>query len=233
MNGIRGKSKVLSAALLLAFGLTACTTGNDNKLTARDTGAYDMDSRNNENATLGAKSLPQTGDRLPMHDSVDKTEFHYNSRLDMNQAMADRLLAQFPDLSAAYVALTESNVYAAVKLKQQGSEPGASALSAEPMPDGITGAGIFGNGQGHMLDWRDHSGLTTEMQTRISTTVHSMVPGKANIFVSSNPNYVNRMRYYSEQARTGRSMDNFINEFNTMVHYVFPNNTNASNKGIR
>lgn len=217
----------LGAALLLTMSAAACTSGNEMKA-AQDTGRYDSDSRNNEDASLGAKSLPGQPNALPQHDSVDKTEFHMNARLSMNETMGDRLRAQFPDLSEAYVALTESNVYAAVRLRSSGPRgPQSEAMSS--MPDAKGSAGLFGSGQGTMLDWRSQDGLTTEMQGRVSAALHRMVPAKANIFVSSNPYYVRRMSYYHQQARTGSSMDHFINEFNTMSYYVFPSNTNGSN----
>jgi hypothetical protein len=230
MNDFRATVLKLAAALLLAMSAAACTSGNENKA-AQDTGHYDMDSRNNENASLGAKSLPGRPDALPRHDSVDKTEFHYNSRLAMNETMGDRLRAQFPDLSEAYVAITESNIYAAVKLRsyQAASADVTQSETLSAMPDAKGAAGIFGSGQGHLLNWSTQNGLTTDMQGRISAALHRMVPAKANIFVSSNPYFLRRMNYYHQEARTGASMDHFINEFNTMTHYAFPANTNGSN----
>jgi hypothetical protein len=223
------------AALLLAFSAAACTSGNENKNAAPDTGKYDRDSRNNENDSLGAKSLPPQADVLPQHDSVDKTEFHYNSRLSMNEVLSERLRTRVPELAAAYVALTESNIYAAVKLHGPHAQSlsGTAADMQQPMPDGVSGAGLFGTGLGPTLDWRAQDGLTTELQTRIAGVLHRLAPGRANIFVSSNPNFVRRMSYYFEQARSGTSMDHFINEFNTMAHYAFPYNTNAANRGNR
>lgn len=228
MNDFRAIALKLGTVFMLTMSASACTSGNELKGAAQDTGHYDSDSRNNENATLGAKSLPAQPGALPQHDSVDKTEFHYNSRLSMNEGMGDRLRAQFPDLSEAYVALTESGIYAAVKFRS--AQIKSEALSS--MPDAKGSAGIFGSGQGPLLDWRAQDGLTTDMQGRISAALHRMVPAKANIFVSSNPYYVRRMGYYNQQARTGSSMNHFINEFNTMSHYAFPANANASNQNM-
>lgn len=223
------------AALLISVSAAACTSGNETKSASPDTSYTDTDPRNNENDTLGAKSLPPLSDVLPPRDSVDKTEFHYNSRLSMNHVLDERLRARVPELAEAYVALTESNAYAAVKLNgpRAQSLKGSAANSEQPMPDGISGAGLFGMGQGTRLDWRAQDGLTTELQGRISGALHALAPNKANIFVSSNPNYVRRMKYYAEQSRSGTSMNNFINEFNTMAHYAFPSNMNAANVGNR
>ncbi|MFC0214669.1 hypothetical protein ACFFK0_19880 [Paenibacillus chartarius] len=231
MTESRSSAVKVGAALLIALGLAACTSGNENK-NASPIAYGDMDSRNNENDTLGAKSLPGQTDALPYHDSVDKTEFHYNSRLSMNRVLGEQLVARLPELAEAHVALTESNIYAAVKLKglQAQSLSGTKADMQGPMPDGKSQAGIFGTGQGPTLDWRAQDGLTTAQQGRITAVLHELAPSKANIFVSSNPNFVRRMSYYAEQARSGTSMNMFINEFNTMTNYAFPSNSSASNR---
>ncbi|KIL40180.1 hypothetical protein SD70_15270 [Gordoniibacillus kamchatkensis] len=235
MTDWRSTAVKAAAALLVVLAAAGCTSGNENKSAAPDTAATDRDPRNNENNTLGAKSLPSDPGVLPQRDSVDKTEFHYNSRLAMNEVLSERLRTRVPELAAAYVALTESNAYAAVKLKGPHAQSlaGTAADSQEPMADGKSGAGIFGMGQGGNLDWRAQDGMTTELQSKISRVLHELAPGKANIFVSSNPNYVRRMKYYAEQSRAGTSMDHFINEFNTMAHYAFPYNANAANIGNR
>jgi hypothetical protein len=231
MTDLRSITLRAGIALALALTVPACT----NKSAAPDTSQTDTDSRNNENNTLGAKSLPQQGDLLPQADSLDKMEFHYNSRLAMNEVLSEQLPRQIPEVAQAHVALTESNIYAAVKLKgmEAKSLAGTSADAQQQMPNGKTGAGIFATGQGAALDWQSQNGLTTDLQGRITAALHRMVPGKANIFVSSNPNYFRRFSYYAEESRAGTSMDRFLSEFNTMAHYAFPPNANGSNYGNR
>jgi hypothetical protein len=231
MTDLRSVTLRAGIALALALTLPACAS----KSAAPDTSQTDTDNRNNENNTLGAKSMPQRTAELPQADSLDKTEFHYNSRLAMNEVLSEQLPRQIPEVEHAHVALTESNVYAAVKLKgmETKSLAGTPADLQQPMPDGKTGAGIFATGQGAALDWQSQNGLTTDLQGRITAALHRMVPGKANIFVSSNPNYYRRLSYYAEESRAGTAMDRFLNEFNTMAHYAFPPNSNGSNYGNR
>ncbi len=65
--------------------------------------------------------------------------------------------------------------------------------------------------------------LTREIESRIANQVKMTDPTIQNVFVSTNPDFVNRMRDYSTHLQQGRPVAGIFNEFNEMVRRIFPN----------
>lgn len=192
-----------------------------------NTGAWDADSRNNENASLGAKSVnnpPQPGKKTP---SLDRTIAHYNTHLFMNRELANQI-AKTSNVSDAAVAVTNNNVYVAVDLDGQNSMM-LREQSAQKQQDSATGAGIFGTGAGAQMDWSSTKALPKKASELVFKELRVAYPN-ANIYISGNPHFVSRMMYYDLNQRQGKGMENYVNEFNTMVQYAFPDYSNGRNQ---
>ncbi|WP_096154456.1 MULTISPECIES: YhcN/YlaJ family sporulation lipoprotein [Bacillus] len=73
-----------------------------------------------------------------------------------------------------------------------------------------------------------HSGqLTRDVENKIEKAVKQADPDINNVFVSVNPDFVDRMGNYSNDIQTGRPVTGFMDEFMETVRRVFP--TNATN----
>lgn len=67
---------------------------------------------------------------------------------------------------------------------------------------------------------------TGHVKTQIADKVHMARPEVKNVYVSSNPDLIDRFKQYGEQIRQGKPISGILNEFNTTVQKIFP--TNAS-----
>ncbi|WP_134704642.1 YhcN/YlaJ family sporulation lipoprotein [Ammoniphilus sp. YIM 78166] len=65
--------------------------------------------------------------------------------------------------------------------------------------------------------------LTREIESRIANQVKMTDPTIQNVYVSTNPDFVNRMRGYSTHLQQGRPVAGIFTEFNEMIRRIFPN----------
>lgn len=65
--------------------------------------------------------------------------------------------------------------------------------------------------------------LTREVENKVANQVRSTDPSIQNVYVSTNPDFVNRMNTYSTDIQQGRPVAGLFEEFNEMVRRVFPN----------
>ncbi|MCD1257492.1 YhcN/YlaJ family sporulation lipoprotein [Paenibacillus athensensis] len=232
MNEIKKTWSVRLGCLLVAaamVGLTACSQASPKQSQGMQPNMsdWDVDSRNNENATLGAKSLAPTATPPQSSTTIDSTAAHRNHGLTMSRALADSI-KQSAHTGSTAVAVSDGGIYVAV------DAGGMQAMSAESRSlaqtnDPMMGAGLFGSGAGAQMDWTSSKPLNKETTAAIQQAVHAAYPA-ANVFISTNPHFVSRMLYYDARQHQGASSDLFMNEFNTMVRYVFPGYGNGQNR---
>ncbi|REE86165.1 YhcN/YlaJ family sporulation lipoprotein [Paenibacillus taihuensis] len=63
---------------------------------------------------------------------------------------------------------------------------------------------------------------TGDLKTRIANEVKAMAPQIKNVYVSANPDFVDRMTGYANDVKLGHPIQGFIAEFNAMVDRIFP-----------
>ncbi|AIQ49104.1 hypothetical protein R70723_26750 [Paenibacillus sp. FSL R7-0273] len=64
--------------------------------------------------------------------------------------------------------------------------------------------------------------VTNYVKNRIADVVKKHNPSVKNVYVSANPDFVERANYYAEEARAGHPLKGFAREFGTMVERIFP-----------
>lgn len=218
--------KIALSAALIGI-LAGCDAANPNNLAGANSsnpnaGSWDTGLRNNEDASLGAKSVNQSPQPTMMiPTTIDNVKAHINTHLVLNRDLADQII-QAAHLGSTAVAVTDNNIYIAVDmggLQAMSTDDSIKMLSKNNDPE--NGAGLFGSGMGAQMDWLSSKPLPAESANAIRHLLTRIYP-EANIFISSNPHFVNRMMYYDGQQRNNKRMDTYLNEFNTMVQYVFP-----------
>lgn len=65
--------------------------------------------------------------------------------------------------------------------------------------------------------------VTDRLENRIADQVRKTDSDIQNVFVSSNPDFVQRMNDYGDKINNGDPIEGFFEEFNEMVRRVFPN----------
>lgn len=65
--------------------------------------------------------------------------------------------------------------------------------------------------------------VTRDLEDQIAGEVRAENPNIKNVYVSTNPEFVDRVNKYVTDVGQGRPVSGFIEEFNTMVERIFPN----------
>ncbi len=192
-------------------------------------GSWDADSRNNENPSIGAKSIAQSAPPSLVPSTIDNTKAHENTHLLMNRDLADHIM-KTAKVGSTAVAVTNHNIYVAIDMggmQAMGASDHQHMLSKTNNPE--SEAGLFGSGAGTQMDWVSSKPLPADSTNAIRHAINRVYPD-ANVFISTNPHFVNRMLYYDAQKRQNKMMDAYLNEFNTMVQYAFPTYSTGQNQ---
>jgi YhcN/YlaJ family sporulation lipoprotein len=64
--------------------------------------------------------------------------------------------------------------------------------------------------------------LSSEMENRIAQRVRATDPTVKNVYVSTNPDFVNRVNMYVRDVGQGRPISGFFEEFSRIIQRVFP-----------
>jgi YhcN/YlaJ family sporulation lipoprotein len=64
--------------------------------------------------------------------------------------------------------------------------------------------------------------LTSDLENQIAQQVRSTDPSIQNVYVSTNPEFVNRVNKYVADVGQGRPVSGFVEEFTVMVNRIFP-----------
>ena len=70
-------------------------------------------------------------------------------------------------------------------------------------------------------DTRDR--LSRKIEDQIAAKVRETDPSIQNVYVSTTPDFVDRINTYVRDVRQGRPVAGFVDEFNEMVQRIFPN----------
>lgn len=65
--------------------------------------------------------------------------------------------------------------------------------------------------------------LTKQIEDQIAQQVRAVDPNIQNVYVSTNPEFIDRINGYVNDVRQGRPVTGFIEQFNEMVERIFPN----------
>lgn len=232
--------KLTMVGALALSSLAACTTtnregaGTTDRIGTNSIRPYGLDNRLDMN-------------RWDNRRGTNYTSMHNNTRMEMSQDIADKL-ANMPEVNSAYVLLTEKNAYVAVVVDNNAANTNdmrtpdrtgtlnrnrARALTGNNT--GMTGDNTGLTGAGNLVSPRDgitgnrdtiygrtNDTVSDALKNKIAQEVKAVKPDIRNVYVSANPEFVNRMTGYSERFRNGQPLRGMILQFNTMVERIFP-----------
>lgn len=215
-------------SIFMAFSvLAACnanngTTGQDN-----NDGSVGMNRARTGGDTLGQFRNDRFQDRAMNRGSNLANGDHNNSRLESSQEIAEQVAA-INGVESAYVLLTDRNAYVAVIIDededygrkgQLGMDLGRqNRSSVKGTSEGARHGTDLQFGEYHTM--RD--GLTQAMKNRIGDKVKSLKPELRNVYVSASPDFLSRVQNYVSKIDEGEPIEGLIEEFNTMVQRLFP-----------
>lgn len=74
-----------------------------------------------------------------------------------------------------------------------------------------------------VLDDDSKGEVRKELENKISDQVRATDDNIRNVFVSSNPDFVDRMADYGDKIESGKPIEGLFEEFNEMIQRIFPN----------
>ncbi|GAV15449.1 YhcN/YlaJ family sporulation lipoprotein [Paenibacillus sp. NAIST15-1] len=188
-------------------------TNNFNNGTYGQYGTYGYNGSYGNNGTYGNNAY---GGRYGTHSA---------NKLEMNQKLAKKI-ASIKGVKSAHVMMTNNNnAYVAVVTDH--TSKGVHSKSVKPghgpRPYSAGSLGSY-DGTSNVND-----NISGDLKAHIANAVKKEDPSCNNVYVSANPDFVNRMNEYSKQVGAGHPIAGFANEFSEMVYRLFPTNvTNQS-----
>lgn len=192
------KITMLLMSALVIFVLAACGTTNDDTMDNRNDRPTDNvdDNRATETDKLDQTESERNRDRQNGEaDGVDNGVDHNGeSRLDLAEDAADRV-AELDEVDNATVILSNRNAYVAVMMKDGKDKKDTDNQDEE---------------------------LSKGLEDKISEKVREAKTDVDNVYVSLNPDFVDRMRGYGTRIQEGEPIEGFFEEFTEAVQNVFP-----------
>ena len=202
----------LALVIVLILFLPACNNGQDN---VQNDMTPDNDNLNNMQQRSGIQPY-RTLDRSRNYHmtrennrfGADRTDMrggvHANTRMEVSKEIADEIV-KLDEVRTANVLLTDRNAYVAVVMEdgsEQANFNGANLNGANGMDDDVS----------------------DRIKQKIAAKVREVAPHCQNVFISANPDFVDRINGLVDGLAEGRPLRGMVREFNTMVERMFPEN---------
>ncbi|MFD2670548.1 YhcN/YlaJ family sporulation lipoprotein [Marinicrinis sediminis] len=130
-------------------------------------------------------------------------DMHANTRMEKADDIAEKLSAM-KEIDSANVLLTDDNAYIAVELEERmGKNKRHSRFNRADDTD---------------------QDVTDRVKTDIANQVKKMKPDINNVYVSANPDFMNRMNGFMDRMDDGNPVRGMMDEFNSMMNRIFPAN---------
>jgi spore cortex protein len=74
------------------------------------------------------------------------------------------------------------------------------------------------------LEGGENTKLTKETEKKIADAVQNTDPDINDVFVSTNPDFLDRLNGYADEINQGNPVSGFVKEFNETIRRIFPTN---------
>ena len=218
------KLKILGVLTLLLFTLMACQTTNDS---GTGTDNPNVNPTNVRNQT-GNGGMVNDRDYMMSRDS--ERNQHRNGSNRMNQGnndsnyevaeeAAEKITNEVDNNKNAYVLTTDNNAYVAAQLDTDNNNRGDNQGNMNRNNN-------RGNNQGNMNrnNNRGNNDLTDNVKEEIADIVRSIDKDIENVYVSTNPDFLNLANDYADDVDRGEPIEGFFDQIGTMIERIFPEN---------
>ena len=188
------KILMFTTALLISLSLVGCNFNKDKGVTED---AVDNGTEKDVGEENNGDVVDEETDKNTDTNNGDET------RLEVAEDAADRV-AELDEVDSATVIVTDNKAYAAVVL---GDNKTADDNAADDNADTNT------NGDEE---------LNADLEEKIADKVREADKDIKNVYVSLNPDFVERMTGYESKINEGEPVEGFFEEFTESVRNVFP-----------
>lgn len=209
------KWKLLSIFTALVLTLMACQTQDD---TSRGTDNPNIDPTNYRNQTgddmLNNRDYTMDRDAERYQNRGDRANRNNDSNYEVANEAADKITDQIDDIDSAYVLTTDNNAYVAANLDADNDN----------RMNNDNNTNRNNNNNNNRDNDRDSDDLTDEVKEEIADIVKSVNRDIDNVYVSTNPDFVNLANDYADDVDRGEPIEGFFEQFGTMIERLFPEN---------
>ncbi|WP_106498141.1 YhcN/YlaJ family sporulation lipoprotein [Lentibacillus sp. Marseille-P4043] len=219
------KWKLLSVGLATVFTLVGCQgndTNDDNQ--PNDNGdnnventRYNNTADNQDNGQTLRNAENADRDRGDMDRNRDNNRDNNNNRYEVADKAADKITDQIDVIDNAYVLTTDNNAYVAAGLDNNGDNDMNNRADNNGNDNGINQNGVNNNGNNDNGDE-----LTDDVKRKITDIVKSVDGDIDNVYVSTNPDFLDLANNYADDADNGEPVEGFFDQIGNMIERVFP-----------
>ena len=195
------KVSLFLTAMLLSLSLMGCNFNKDKNNNATNNGTTE---------NVGTNVDQGTNNNANNNDGETK--------LEVAKDAADRI-TELEGVKSASVIVTDRNAYAAVVL--EGDHTVNNADNKDNVNNNDNTAADKNNGTNNDLNNADHV-LSPDLENKIAEKVREANDNIQNVYVSLNPEFVERMTGYVERINKGEPVQGFFGEFTESIQRVFP-----------
>lgn len=130
--------------------------------------------------------------------------------MNMNRSRALNSTDQMPGSGMGLNGHRDTSMYGAYGA-------GAGTINRPASDNGMgLGMGDMGVGMGGM------DNIGEDVREQITSVIKKTAPQIRNVYVSGNTDFVDQIGNYGMQSRGGRTLNHYINDFETMINRIFP-----------
>ncbi|AUJ25680.1 MULTISPECIES: YhcN/YlaJ family sporulation lipoprotein [Virgibacillus] len=204
------KLKLFTFIAILGLVLAGCMNGNDTNK-ENDTANDNVEQTRYNNTGDG-----MTGDRdYDMTRQAERDQERNNnrnneSRYEVSKESAERITEEIDEIDTAYVLTMDNNAYVAAGLDTNDTN--------------VENKNKGNNTANNMNNVDEGNDLTNDVKSRVKQIVQSVDADIDNVYVSTNPDFVNLTQNYANDVENGEPVEGFFDQFGNMVERLFPQN---------
>lgn len=226
------KIKTIGFALMATAALVGCQNQDGNNDAAGDPNDNNVEqTRFNDgdgNATTNDRNNRQDFDmNNDNNDNRGDNNDNGDKKYDVSKKAADKITDQVKGIDSSYVVTTENNAYVAVDFDTNNNDSNMNntnnnmnnANNGNNKTDGTNGTnGMTGDNN----DGDDK--LTDDIKQKVSKIVKSVDGDIDNVYVSTNPDFLDSVKDFADQADNGKPIKGLFDQMGNMIERVFPQN---------
>lgn len=222
------KIKTIGFALMATAALVGCQNQDDNNDAAGDPNENNVEQTRFNDGDGNATNIDDRNNRqdFDMNDDDNDNRGDNNgdgkNEYDVSEKAADKVTDNVKGIDSAYVVTTENNAYVAVDFDTDDNDDNNNNVNNTN--NGTTGATDGKNGTTGNNNQDNGDQLTDDIKQKVSDTVKSVDKDIDNVYVSTNPDFLDSVKNFADQADNGEPIEGLFDQMGNMIERVFPQN---------
>jgi YhcN/YlaJ family sporulation lipoprotein len=225
------KWKLFSVLMVLVLALVACGTTNGNEEGRADRNNNNVENtRYNNNAGDGMTNdrdhtLIRNSERDQNGNRHDRNNMNNrDTNYDVSKEAADRITEEIDDIDHAYVLTTKNNAYVAADLDADHRDHNKDKAGDRKLNNDNNN----NMNNNNMNNNNDRNGVNDELSDKVKEEIGDIVKSVDNdidnVYVSTDPDFLNLTNNYVDEMNNGHPIEGFFDQFGNMIERLFPQN---------